>query len=68
EARNILEGAGVTFPNILASDDLQVFLSGIQFVPTTFLVDGRGSIVSEPIIGADVKKYRKAVSDYLSGR
>ena len=68
EARNILEGAGVTFTNILASDDLQLFLSGIQFVPTTFLVDGRGNIIGEPIIGADVKKYRKAVSDYLSGR
>ena len=68
EARNIIDGAGVTFINVLASDDLQVFLSGIQFVPTTFLVDGKGNIIGEPIIGADVKKYRKAVSDYLAGR
>lgn len=67
-ARDILDKAGVSFTNILASDDLQVFLSSIQFVPTTFLVDRSGAVVGEPIVGANVGKYKKAVNDYLSRR
>jgi thiol-disulfide isomerase/thioredoxin len=65
EAKAILEKAGVRFTNVLASDDLQVFLSGIQFVPTTFLVDGKGNIIGDPIVGADVRKYKRAVDACL---
>lgn len=65
EARDILDKAGVRFTNVLASDDLQVFLSGIQFVPTTFLVDGKGNIIGDPIVGADVRKYKRAVDACL---
>ncbi|MBQ9539416.1 MAG: TlpA family protein disulfide reductase, partial [Treponema sp.] len=67
-AKTILDKAGVSFVNVLASDDLQIFLSSIQFVPTTFLVDRSGSVVSEPIVGASIVKYKKAVNDYLSRR
>ncbi|MCR5621578.1 MAG: TlpA family protein disulfide reductase [Treponema sp.] len=68
DAQAILDKAGVRFTNILASDDWQVFLSSIQFVPTTFLVDKTGAVVGAPVVGADVRKYKKAVNDYLSKR
>lgn len=65
-AKAILKRAGATFTNIVAGTSLATLLSGIQFVPTTFLVDKNGDIVGEMIVGAQVDKYKKAVEDYLA--
>ena len=65
-AKAILKRAGATFTNIVADESLSTLLNGIQFVPTTFLVDKNGGIVGEMIVGAQVAKYKKAVEDYLA--
>lgn len=65
-AKAILKKAGATFPNVIANQSLAQFLNGIQFVPTTFLVDKNGNIVGDMIVGAQVAKYKKAVEDYLA--
>lgn len=65
-ARAILRNAGATFKNIIANQSLSPILSQVQFVPTTFLVDKNGNIVSDMIVGAQVDKYKKAVEVYLA--
>lgn len=66
KAKAILKKSGATFPNVIANQSLAQFLNGIQFVPTTFLVDKNGNIVGDMIVGAQVAKYKKAVEDYLA--
>lgn len=66
EAKDILTSAGADFTNILASESVSDFIAGIQYVPTTFLVDSYGNVVSEMIVGADVEKYKTAVDSWLS--
>lgn len=67
-AKTILKKAGATFTNVIASESLAQLLDGIQFVPTTFLVDKNGNIIGDMIVGAQVAKYKKAVEDYLAKR
>ena len=64
-AQMICEAIGVTYPNLLYGEDLQEFLEGIVFTPTTIFVDRSGAIVGEPICGAYVDQYKAFVSDYL---
>lgn len=66
KAKAILKKSGATFTNVIANQSLAQFLNGIQFVPTTFLVDKNGNIVGDMIVGAQVAKYKKAVEDYLA--
>lgn len=64
-AKEILGGAGADFLNIVAGADLTPFLRGIQFVPSTFLIDRDGNIIGDMIVGAQVQKYKDAVEAYL---
>lgn len=64
-AQFICESTGVNYPNWLCSEDLQEFLEGIVFTPTTIFVDRSGAIVGEPICGAYVDQYKAFVSEYL---
>lgn len=65
EAKSIIGDAGADFTNILALGDVADFISGLQYVPTTFLVDSNGRVVSEMIVGAQVEKYKSALTDWL---
>ena len=64
-AQFICESTGVNYPNWLCSEDLEEFLAGIVFTPTTIFVDRSGAIVGEPICGAYVDQYKAFVSEYL---
>ena len=64
-AQFICESTGVNYPNWLCSEDLEEFLTGIVFTPTTIFVDRSGAIVGEPICGAYVDQYKAFVSEYL---
>ena len=64
-AVDICNETGVTYTNILASDSVMEILGGIAAVPTTFIVDSEGKLVCDPIVGADVEAYKKAVNDYI---
>lgn len=65
-ARNILSSTGVQFLNLLSNDSLIPLLSQSQYVPTTYIVDRRGNLVADPIIGADVEGYKAVVNNYLA--
>lgn len=64
-AQLICEKAGVTYTNIIPDDSLREFLSGLIGYPTTFLVDGNGNLIGDPIIGAAPDEYKKAVEKAL---
>lgn len=65
-AMQIVNDCGVGFTNVIASGGILTYLTSVQFVPTTILVDSDGRIVGEPIVGARFEDYRKAVEDYVS--
>ena len=68
EAQMLCEATGVTYTNLILSEDLHEFASGIIFTPTTIFVDGNGSIVGEPVIGADVEGYKTFVEEYVNAQ
>ena len=65
-ALQIIKDSGVEFPNVIASGGILTYLTSVQFVPTTILVDSEGTIIGEPIVGARLEDYKKAVEDYVS--
>ncbi|MBR4004439.1 MAG: TlpA family protein disulfide reductase [Treponema sp.] len=65
-AEKIISECGVGFENVIASGGILTYLTSVQFVPTTILVDSSGNIVGEPIVGARFEDYKKAVEDYVS--
>ena len=66
-ALEILSNAGAAFKNISPSGDIANYANSIQYVPTTIFVDPEGSIVGEPVIGANVDEYKKVIEGYLTG-
>lgn len=66
DAQFLVEQAGVKYTNIITGSDMYDLMSQFEYVPTTILVDREGNRIGEPITGAYVDAYKKAVSDYLS--
>ena len=65
-AHELLAENGVTYPNIVASDDM-TFLDIISSIPTSFFVDKEGRILTDPIVGAQVAAYEPAIDKLLAG-
>lgn len=65
-ARKICRQTGVKYTNILASESVMQVFSNVEAVPTTFILDRSGNIISKPFVGADVEGYKKAVEEYLA--
>lgn len=64
EALEILGSAGADYRNLMLWTEAgQLIGSFTSFVPTTFFVDAEGTIVGEPIIGADVEAYKARISE-----
>ena len=66
DAQFLVEQAGVKYTNIITGSDMYDLMSQFEYVPTTILVDKDGNRIGEPITGAYVEAYKKAVSDHLS--
>ena len=67
-AVEIMEKAEADFTQIIINKDFEDIIKGVIGVPTTLFIDKNGTIVGEPIIGADVDGYKKFVEDYLNGK
>ena len=65
-AREIVQEASADFVNLIPDESIASFLDGVIAYPTTFFVDSTGTIVGEPIVGADVDGYKAFVEDYLN--
>ena len=64
EALQILEQAGVTYPNLNRSYEMD--WANISVYPTTFFVSEDGTILTEPVVGADISGYSRVLKEALS--
>ncbi len=65
EAQAIVKDTGVTYINLRAWDGYEDVLSSVG-TPTTYFVDSQGKLIGEPILGANLNKYKKKMEEYLS--
>ena len=56
QARDILAKYDITYPNVLAHDDM-AFMDDVMGFPTSIFVDSDGVIVAPPILGAVTELY-----------
>ena len=64
-SKDALNGFGITFPNVLITEELVEQLLGF---PTTFFVDKEGTVLCMPVTGAYVDKYERALESLLQGK
>ncbi|MCR4705807.1 MAG: TlpA family protein disulfide reductase [Lachnospiraceae bacterium] len=65
-AEEIMSSAGAQFMNLRFSDDLYDVVSGIQVIPTSFLVDREGHIIGKMMAGQSCSKVKKRLESYLN--
>ena len=66
DALDLISENGITYRNLLISDSMK-FTEKLMYVPTTLLVDKDGNVIGDPIVGAAVENYKKALEEYLAG-
>ena len=64
EAKEILAKAGVTYPNIKATDEMLEMMTCLA-MPTSYFVDSEGHVLTMPVRGADFEKYRERIEEAL---
>ena len=67
KAVSIILSNNVSFPCIITTDSLTVFVDQFNNVPTTLLVDKKGNVIGKPFKGEDIAGYHAAVEEYLKG-
>ena len=65
EAQKILTKAGVTYLNLVAPENDEKYYM-LNAYPTSYFVDSEGNILTEPVVGADIKGYSKALKTALA--
>ena len=65
DARDILSEASADYTNVVCPESIPRELD-IVGVPTTYFVDSKGTIIGEPVIGADPEAYLETVDSLLS--
>lgn len=68
-AKKILEQKGGTYKNIITTESLiEGFLDQIMYVPTTLIVNSKGELVGEIIVGArSTEDFSKLIDEALKG-
>ena len=66
DGKDILADTGVTYVNLIPTDEITAFFRASS-VPTTYFADSTGTIVGEPIVGADPDGYRARIKELLGG-
>lgn len=65
----ICEATGAqVYPSLVANTDFAQLLSTVVGVPTTFFVNSEGTIVGDPIVGANVNGCMAFVEEYLNAQ
>lgn len=63
-AKEILAKAGVTYTNLVATNEMLQMMPHMA-LPTSFFVDSKGHIVTEPVIGASFSQYNERIEEAL---
>ena len=64
DAKDIIKDTGVTYLNLKAWDGSKDQLSA-PGTPTTYFVDSTGNLIGDPVVGANVMKYRQTLDELL---
>lgn len=64
EAKEIADDLGVTYVNLLPTDEIKA-LFPVQSFPTTFFVSEKGELIGDPIPGARMNEYRARIDKIL---
>ncbi|MDR1741976.1 MAG: TlpA family protein disulfide reductase [Synergistaceae bacterium] len=68
KAKAILSQAGADFMQILRSDDMTPYLSGVRSIPATIFVNSEGRVIEQPLVGArSASEYCAEVESLLDG-
>ncbi len=65
EAKDIVDDLGLTYVNLLPTDELKALFS-VQSFPTTFFINEKGELVGDPVMGARMDQYRTRIEELLS--
>lgn len=63
-AKEILEDAGVTYTNIVATQEILDMMPQLA-MPSTYFVDNKGVVLTNPVKGADFEKYTERIEEAL---
>lgn len=66
-AKSILAEKGVTYTNLMATDEILSAFSLMAY-PTSYFVDSEGRILTEPVVGADFAQYKAAMEKALEAQ
>ena len=64
-AKQILEKAGATYPNLVGTDDMD-WAQICSAIPTSYFVDENGTVLLETVVGADLNKYSRRIDKALT--
>lgn len=64
-AKALMAQNGANYPVLVLSEDMYGLTQAISVIPTTIFVDGSGTLVGRPIIGALVEQYVPTVKTLL---
>lgn len=64
ECRNLMAENGVTYPIILAPDNLYDFFV-VEYVPSSLFIGRDGTVIASPVIGAQVDVYESTIDSLL---
>ncbi|MCR4568651.1 MAG: TlpA family protein disulfide reductase [Pseudobutyrivibrio sp.] len=66
DGKKIVKETGVTYPVLIVSKEMNERFESMQYVPTTFIVDSKGNLIGEPIVGAkSSKEWQEILDKYL---
>ncbi len=65
KAVQITQEAKADFVNVVPDENLLKFMDGVEAVPTTIFVNGKGEVVGKAIIGANVEGYKDELEKLL---
>lgn len=69
KVEQIMDKANAGFINLMMDDALLAYSNArIAGTPTTILINSRGEVVSDAILGAYIEKYKQAVETYFDGQ
>ena len=65
-AYEILDGCGVTYPNVFVPEDDDFYMNLGEY-PCTFFVDSEGTILTDPVVGNHTELYEAVIDVLLAG-
>lgn len=65
KAVELVNDAGIRYPNLLADQGMADIFNELIGVPTTYFIDSEGKILCEPVTGAYIDQYKSNVEELL---